>query len=54
MPRARVLARAREAQLSVWWTGRDGAVHVGLGERLRVWGSGAPRICRDAGSASVR
>jgi competence protein ComEC len=46
MPHARVLARAREAQLSVWWTGRDGAVHVGLGERLRVWGSGARRVCR--------
>jgi len=48
MPHTRVLARAREAQVSVWWTGRDGAVHVGLGERLRVWGTGAPRICRDS------
>jgi len=48
MPHARVLERARAAQLSVWWTGRDGAVLVGLGERLRVWGSGAPRLCRDA------
>jgi beta-lactamase superfamily II metal-dependent hydrolase len=46
MPHAQVLARARRAQLSVWWTGRDGAVHFGLGGRLRVWGSGAPRLCR--------
>jgi hypothetical protein len=44
MPHARVLARAHEAQVSVWWTRCDGAVHVGLGERLRVWGSGPPRI----------
>jgi competence protein ComEC len=52
MPHARVLARARAARLSVWWTGRDGAVYVGLGERLRVWGSGAPRVCRAARLAS--
>jgi competence protein ComEC len=54
MPHARVLERAREAQLSVWWTGRDGAVQIGLGERLRVWGIGAPRICRDAHAAPAR
>jgi competence protein ComEC len=48
MPHAHVLERARQAELSVWWTGRDGAVLVGLGERLRVWGTGAPRVCRDA------
>jgi len=53
MPHARVLARAREARLSVWWTGRDGAVYVDLGERLRVWGTGAPRACRGAYTAAV-
>jgi competence protein ComEC len=40
MPHADVLARAEEAGLSVWWTGRDGAVMVGLGERVTVWGYG--------------
>jgi len=54
MPHARVLERARAAQLSVWWTGRDGAVLVGLGERLRVWGIGAPRLCRDAHAVPPR
>ena len=49
MPHADVLARAEEAGLSVWWTGRDGAVMVGLGERLTVWGYGDrmnPDACR--------
>jgi competence protein ComEC len=49
MPHADVLARAEEAGLSVWWTGRDGAVMVGLGERLTVWGYGNrmnPDACR--------
>jgi len=49
MPHAETLARARQEGLSVWWTGRDGAVMVGLGERLTVWGYGersAPNSCR--------
>jgi competence protein ComEC len=49
MPHADVLARAEEAGLSVWWTGRDGAVMVGLGERVTVWGYGDrmnPDDCR--------
>ena len=49
MPHADVLARAAEAGLSVWWTGLDGAVMVGLGERLTVWGYGDrmnPDACR--------
>jgi competence protein ComEC len=54
MPDARMLARARAAQLSVWWTGRDGAVLVGLGERLRVWGTGAPRSCLREHAARAR
>jgi competence protein ComEC len=40
MPHAEVLSRARREGLPVWWTGRDGAVMVGLGERLTAWGYG--------------
>jgi competence protein ComEC len=49
MPHADVLARAEEGGLSVWWTGRDGAVMVGLGKRVTVWGYGdrmKPDACR--------
>jgi len=38
MPHAEVLVRARHASLPVWWTGRDGAIMVGLGKPLTVWG----------------
>jgi competence protein ComEC len=38
MPHPEVLARAQRASASVWWTGRDGALVVGLGEPLHVWG----------------
>jgi competence protein ComEC len=48
MPHPEVLGRARDADLPVWWTGRDGAVMVGLAEPLVVWGYGdAPSHCRD-------
>jgi competence protein ComEC len=40
MPHREVVDRARAAGLSVWWTGRDGAVLVGLRDRLTVWGFG--------------
>jgi competence protein ComEC len=43
MPHAEVLRRAEAAQLSVWWTGRDGAVLIGLGRPLAVWGFGGAR-----------
>jgi competence protein ComEC len=49
MPHAEVVARARREGLAVWWTGRDGAVMVGLGEPLTVWGYGdrvGPDSCR--------
>jgi competence protein ComEC len=49
MPHADVLARAEEAGLPVWWTGRDGAVLVGLGEQITAWGYGDrmdPDACR--------
>ena len=49
MPHADVLSRAEQGGLSVWWTGRDGAVMVGLGERVTVWGYGDrinPDSCR--------
>jgi competence protein ComEC len=50
MPHAEVLARTRERALSLWWTGRDGAVMVGLGERFAVFGyadpaAPVPRAC---------
>ncbi len=41
MPHPEVRARARAAGLSVWWTGRDGALVVGLAEPLHVWGWGS-------------
>jgi competence protein ComEC len=40
MPHAQVLARAREAGMPVWWTGRDGAVRIAI-PRLAAFGSGA-------------
>jgi competence protein ComEC len=43
MPHAEVLGRAEAAQLSLWWTGRDGAVLIGLGRPLAVWGFGGAR-----------
>jgi competence protein ComEC len=45
MPHAEVRARARAAGLALWWTGRDGAVRVGLGPALHALGTGAPRRC---------
>ncbi len=56
MPHPDVLARARDAGLSVWWTGRDGAVLVGLGERLTAWGYGdrmSPGACGAATADGV-
>jgi len=44
MPQADLLRRAEDAQLSVWWTGRDGAVMIGLGRPLTVWGFGGARV----------
>jgi competence protein ComEC len=38
MPHPEVLARARAASASLWWTGRDGALVVGLAEPLHAWG----------------
>jgi len=45
MPDAEVVARARAAGAALWWTGRDGAVRVGLGARLHAFGTGDPRVC---------
>ncbi len=47
MPHPEVLVRARSAGVSVWWTGRDGAVLVGLGRPLTVWGYRDPGSRRD-------
>ena len=40
-----VRERVRRAGSSLWWTGRDGAVRIGLGGRLHVLGTGTPRRC---------
>jgi competence protein ComEC len=53
MPHAEVLTRAREGDLSVWWTGRDGAVMVGLGSPFTAFGfadptAAVPRACGSA------
>jgi hypothetical protein len=45
MPHPEVLARAQGAHASVWWTGRDGALVVGLGEPLHVWGWASGARC---------
>lgn len=47
MPHPEALARAERAGLALWWTGREGAVVVGLGPRLSVYGWGADaQACR--------
>jgi competence protein ComEC len=46
MPHTEVLERAHAADASVWWTGRDGAVLVGLGNPLVAWGHAPPRSDR--------
>jgi competence protein ComEC len=38
MPHPEVRQRAREAGMSLWWTGRDGAVIVGLGAPMTASG----------------
>lgn len=38
MPHRETIERTREAGYSLWWTGRDGAVLVGLEPRLHVYG----------------
>ncbi|MFP8881493.1 MAG: DNA internalization-related competence protein ComEC/Rec2, partial [Myxococcota bacterium] len=38
MPHPEVRRRTHEAEMSLWWTGRDGAVIVGLGGPLSAWG----------------
>jgi competence protein ComEC len=43
MPHPDVLARSRAQGMTVWWTGRDGAVLVGLGDPPAARGTGARR-----------
>jgi hypothetical protein len=43
MPHADVRARVRAAGASLWWTGRDGAVVVGLARPIVVRGLAPPR-----------
>jgi competence protein ComEC len=47
MPHAEAVQRVADAGASLWWTGRDGAVIVGLGERLGAVGwASPPARCR--------
>ncbi|UCE87301.1 MAG: MBL fold metallo-hydrolase, partial [Deltaproteobacteria bacterium] len=53
MPHPQVLARARARRMAVWWTGRDGAVLVGLGATRSARGTGERRShCGVGGAAS--
>ncbi len=51
MPHREVIDRAGAAGLSVWWTGRDGAVLVGLRDPLTVWGFADRRGSERCGAA---
>ncbi|HVN39893.1 MAG TPA: DNA internalization-related competence protein ComEC/Rec2, partial [Myxococcota bacterium] len=53
LPHPSSLARARAAGASLWWTGRDGAVLVALGERFAVlpWADRRPQ-CEPARARS--
>jgi competence protein ComEC len=51
LPHPGAIARARRAGASVWWTGRDGALLVGLGKRLAVLPYADARDC--AGPAAT-
>ena len=42
MPHPDVVARARAHGLPIWWTGRDGALMVGLSGPLHVVGFADP------------
>ncbi|MEN8182050.1 MAG: DNA internalization-related competence protein ComEC/Rec2 [Myxococcota bacterium] len=44
-PHPEVRDRLQERGLPLWWTGRDGAVLVGLGERLAARGFGTSQEC---------
>jgi competence protein ComEC len=43
LPHPAALERARAAGASLWWTGRDGAIRVALGDRLAVLPWASPR-----------
>jgi competence protein ComEC len=45
LPHPDAIARALRAGASVWWTGRDGALFVGLGDRLSVSPYAEARAC---------
>jgi competence protein ComEC len=45
MPHGEVVRRARASGAALWWTGRDGAVRIGLAPRLHALGTGDPRAC---------
>ena len=47
-PHPGVVARLRASGARLSWTGRDGAVWIGLGPSLRVRGTGAARRCGPA------
>jgi competence protein ComEC len=53
MPHREVIDRARAAGLSVWWTGRDGAILLGLRDRLTAWGLADSRGWDECGARTA-
>jgi hypothetical protein len=54
-PHPASVARVRAARVSLWWTGRDGAVLVGLGRTLAAHGFGpAGARCAQGAAPSSR
>jgi competence protein ComEC len=45
MPHAVAVRRTRESGAALWWTGRDGAIFVGLEGPLVVWGHAKQPAC---------
>lgn len=45
MPHAEILTRVAAAGASLWWTGRDGAVWLRLGQEIAAWGTGSFAHC---------
>jgi competence protein ComEC len=54
MPHPEVVRRARERGAALWWTGRDGAVRIGLGPRLHALGTGDALACGRARDGAPR
>lgn len=54
MPHPVVVSRAAQVGASLWWTGRDGAVSIGLGGPVVATGEAPPDACSRRLEAAVR